>query len=45
VSDVLELISQAVSAGVVVLVTAAVAFVLAALPEWRSQHPRKPKQP
>ena len=41
-SDLLELILQAVSAGVVVLVTAAISVVLAALPEWRSQHPRKP---
>jgi len=43
-SDLLELILQAVSAGVVVLTMAAVAAVLAALPEWRSQHPRPPKQ-
>lgn len=41
-SDVLELILQAVSAGLAVLTMAAVAVVLAALPEWRSQHPRKP---
>ena len=42
-SDVLELVAQAVSAGVVVLVTAAISLVLAALPEWRSQHPKPPK--
>jgi hypothetical protein len=41
-SDVLELLLEVVSAGVAVLTMAAVAVVLAALPEWRSQHPRKP---